>query len=213
MRLTLCDADDASGSRWEEAIRRFEESDIQEPPPCGGILFIGSSSIRKWDVESSFPNLPVLNRGFGGSEIPDSVHFADRIVFPYRPRAVVLYAGDNDISREKTPCRVHEDFRDFVSTIHGELPETRIIFIAIKPSLARWELIHHMRAANALIRADCEENPRLTYVDVDGPMLDNCGRPRAELFEEDGLHLNDDGYLLWSDLVRPHLESAQREDD
>lgn len=201
----LCTADDSPSSRWEETIQHFEAADREQPPPTGGILFLGSSSIRMWDVEASFPNLPVFNRGFGGSEIADSVHFADRIVIPYRPRTIVFYAGDNDISRKKTPVRVYEDFQAFVSTVHAALPETRILFVAIKPSLARWELIHRIRAANALIRVDCEENPLLTYIDVEPPMLGEDGRPRPELFKDDGLHLNEEGYAIWNDLVRPHI--------
>lgn len=200
-------ADDSSPSRWEDAVRKFEDSDREQSPPVGGVLFIGSSSIRMWDLDSSFPDQPVINRGFGGSEVADAVHFAHRIVIPYQPRTIVLYAGDNDISREKTPCRIHTDFREFVETVHVELPETRILFIAIKPSLARWKLVHRMRAANALIRMDCEEDPLLTYVDVEPAMLGDDGRPRGELFKDDGLHLNETGYALWSDLVRTHLES------
>jgi lysophospholipase L1-like esterase len=204
----LCTADDSPSSRWEETIQRFEAADRAQPPPEGGVLFIGSSSIRMWDVEASFPELRVINRGFGGSEIADAVHFADRIVIPYRPRAIVFYAGDNDISRQKSPVRVYEDFQEFVSTVHASLPETRILFVAIKPSLARWELIHRMRAANALIRVDCEEDPLLTYIDVEKPMLGEDGRPRAELFKDDGLHLNEEGYAIWNDLVRPLIASG-----
>lgn len=206
-------SDDVSASRWEEAIRNFEEADQESPPATGGVLFIGSSSIRLWDVAAAFPNVPVVNRGFGGSEVADALHFVDRIVIPYQPRTIVLYAGDNDINREKTPCRVHEDFQQFVSAVHAALPETRVLFIAIKPSLSRWGLIHRIRAANALIRADCEEDPLLTYVDVEGPMLGDDGRPRAELFKEDGLHLNDAGYDLWNELVRPHLEAGAEIED
>lgn len=207
LQPTPCPADDSPSSKWENDIRKFEESDRQHAPPQGGILFLGSSSIRIWDVGSSFPDLPVINRGFGGSEIADSVHFADRIVIPYHPRTIVFYAGDNDISHNKTPCRVYDDFREFVSIVHGALPETRIVFIAIKPSLARWKLAYRMRAANALIRADCEEDPLLTYVDVEPPMLGDDGQPRPELFKPDGLHLNEDGYAIWNDLVRPYVES------
>lgn len=202
-----CTGDDSPSSRWEESIQRFEESDREQPPPASGILFVGSSSIRMWDVAASFPDRPVINRGFGGSEVADAVHFADRIVIPYRPHTIVLYAGDNDISHDKTPCRVHEDFQEFVSTVHAALPETRILFVAIKPSLARWELIHRIRAANALVRVDCEENPLLTYVDVEEPMLGDDGRPREELFKEDGLHLNEAGYAIWNDLLRPLLSA------
>lgn len=197
--------DDSPSARWEPAIQAFEQQDREDPPQPGGVLFVGSSSIRMWDLDESFPDLNALNRGFGGSEVADAVHFADRIVLPYRPRLIVLYAGDNDIARDKPPCRVYEDFRKFVAVVHKELPETRIVYIAIKPSLARWELIHRMRAANALIAAECHEHPLLTFLDIEPPMLGEDGRPREELFVEDGLHLSDAGYALWSDLLRPHL--------
>ncbi len=192
-------------AKWEEAIRAFEAQDRESPPRKGGILFIGSSSIRLWDLDAHFPDRKPLNRGFGGSELADSAHFADRIILPYEPRVIVLYAGDNDIAHETTPCEVHADFERFVDRVHTTLPATRIVYIAIKPSLKRWELVHRMRAANALIQATCVENEQLTFVDIDGPMIGTDGTPRAELFQDDGLHLNAEGYELWTKLVRPHL--------
>jgi lysophospholipase L1-like esterase len=129
------------------------------------------------------------------------VYFADRIVVPYEPRIIVMYAGDNDIAGGKTPCEVHGDFEKFVSLVHEKLPETRIVYVAIKPSLKRWKLVHQMRAANALILATCLEDERLEFVDIDAPMIGDGGQPRPELFVEDGLHLSATGYELWSDLV------------
>lgn len=206
---TQARADDSRFQRWEEAIGQFEQQDREQPPPKNAILFVGSSSIRLWDLEQSFPDRQVINRGFGGSQIADSTHFADRIVLPYQPRVVVLYAGDNDLAQDLTPCQVHEDFLEFTRTVHAELPETRIVFIAIKPSIKRWNLIHRVRAANALVEASCVEDGRLQFVDVEPPMLGDDGRPRPEMFVEDGLHLSPAGYAIWSDLVRPHLSAAQ----
>lgn len=192
-------------AKWEPSIRTFEEADEKSPPPKGAALFVGSSSIRQWDVAKSFPELETINRGFGGSEVADSVHFADRIVTRYEPRTIVLYAGDNDIAKGKTPERVHADFGAFVKKVRATLPETKIVFIAIKPSISRWKLIETIRRANGLIAADCAKDDGLAFVDVDGPMLGEDGRPRAELFRDDGLHLNAEGYALWTKLLRPHL--------
>ena len=134
--------------RWESAIQAFEAGEKAQPSPEGGIVFIGSSSIRFWDLAKWFPQLPVVNRGFGGSEIADSTRYADRILLPLTPRVVVLYAGDNDISQGKTPDQVASDYRAFVAKVHGALPKTRIVFIAVKPSLSRWNLVGAMRETN-----------------------------------------------------------------
>ncbi len=192
--------------RWEETIQAFEAKDRAEPPPVNGIAFIGSSSIRGWDLEKYFPGLPVYNRGFGGSQIADSVRYAGRILLPHKPRVVVLYAGDNDIASGKAPETVLADFRSFVAKVHGSLPETRIVFIAIKPSIRRWEMVEKMRKANRMIREVTAKDPRLEYVDVDGPMIGPDGKPRPELFADDGLHLSHEGYALWTSLVKPYLK-------
>jgi len=193
-------------NRWERQIRAFEAADRQKPPPKQGILFIGSSSIVGWKTDRWFAGLPVINRGFGGSQIADSVHFTDRILLPYRPKVVVLYAGDNDIAAGKSPRQVAADYRRFVEGVHAALPDTRIVFVAIKPSIRRWKLVDKMRHANRLIQAATEKDQRLVFLDIDKPMIGKDGKPRAELFKADGLHLNAKGYKLWSDLVRPHLK-------
>lgn len=196
---------EAGENRWEPKIQQFQARDREQMPPAGGILFIGSSSIVGWDLDRYFPDLPVINRGFGGSQIADSVHFAPRIVFPYKPKTVVLYAGDNDINAGKTPQQVLADFRQFVEVVHSALPKTKIVFIAIKPSIRRWHLIESIREANRLVQAVVAEDDRLVYVDIDAPSIGEDGKPRPELLKSDGLHLNADGYQLWSSLVRPHL--------
>jgi lysophospholipase L1-like esterase len=191
--------------RWEKAIAAFERRDAKSPPPKNAILFAGSSSIVKWDLKRSFPKLTTINRGFGGSQITDSVHFADRIILKHKPKTVVFYAGDNDVAAGKSPERVAADFRRFVQTIHKSLPRTRVLFIAIKPSLRRWKLVEKMRQANRLIAKQCAANDRLTYIDVDAPMLGKDGKPRSELFVKDGLHLSPAGYAVWAKALRPNL--------
>jgi lysophospholipase L1-like esterase len=192
--------------QWAKDFAAFEQLDAQKPPPSGGIVFVGSSSIRLWNLERSFPGLPVINRGFGGSQIVDSVQHADLLVIRHKPRTVVFYAGDNDISDGKSPQTVANDFKAFVAKVHAALPETRIAFIGIKPSIQRWALISKVREANALIRTFCTDDERLGFVDVDGPMLGWDEKPRKELLVDDGLHLTDKGYELWTTLVRPFLE-------
>ncbi len=191
--------------RWKKAISQFEEQDQKQKIKKNGVLFVGSSSIRLWDLNKYFPGQPVINRGFGGSEIVDSTHFADRIILKHQPKLVFLYAGDNDISRNRTAKEVASDFRKFTATIHKTLPETRIVFIAIKPSLRRWELSEKMIKANQLIAEQCAENRLLDYADVWNPMLGADGKPRPELFQSDGLHLKHEGYVVWTNAVKPFM--------
>lgn len=198
-------AQDASDpfARWESTIQKFEADDKEHPKKSGQVLFIGSSSIRLWDLKKWFPDIDAINRGFGGSEVADSVHFYDRIVKPYAPRVIVMYAGDNDLSRKKTPERVRDDFQEFVAKAHRDFPETQIVYVAVKPSLKRWNLIESVRATNALITEMAEKDDHLTFLDIDAPMIGEDGTPKKELFAKDGLHLSDAGYKLWSDLLRP----------
>jgi lysophospholipase L1-like esterase len=209
-KMNASDEQPAAGSKypqWEKAIRAFEEQDRQQPPPENAILFAGSSSIRVWDLKKYFPQLAAINRGFGGSKIAECAYFADRIVLPYKPSTIVFYAGDNDIASGVSPEQVFEDFKAFAAKVHAALPGTRIIFISIKPSPARWALVDKMREANKLIRAFVQTDKRLTYVDVEPAMLGPDGKPRKELFVSDGLHLNADGYALWTSLVTPYVKT------
>jgi lysophospholipase L1-like esterase len=192
-------------ARWEKSIAAFEEKDKREAPPRNAVLFVGSSSIRFWNVEKSFPGLAVINRGFGGSELADSVRFAPRIVVPYDPRIVVLYAGDNDLSAGKTPEQVAADFKAFARLVLEKLPKTSIIYLSIKPSPSRWAIVEKGRKTNELIAEHCKTDNRLTYVDVGTPLLGSDGKPRSELFRSDGLHLNPKGYVVWADLLKPLL--------
>lgn len=196
-------------SPWADVIRAFEEADRTAPPAPGSILFVGSSSIRLWNLAESFPDLPVVNRGFGGSQMADCVQFADRIVIPYRPQVVVLYAGDNDIAAGKPPEAVLSDFKAFTTLVLDRLPDCRIAFISIKPSPQRWRFAGEMRRANEIIREWIATDSRLSYVDVAKPMLGPDGAPRPELFAQDKLHMSPEGYRLWASTLRPVLEAAR----
>jgi lysophospholipase L1-like esterase len=158
-----------------------------------------------WDLQKSFPKLPALNRGFGGSEIPDSVAHVDLLVIRHKPRIVIFYAGDNDIANGRSVQQVSSDYKEFVSKVFAALPQTRIAFIGIKPSIQRWALIDKVRAANALVREFAKTDDRLGFVDVDGPMLGWDEKPRKDLFVQDGLHMTAKGYEVWTALVRPFL--------
>jgi lysophospholipase L1-like esterase len=194
--------------KWEEKIAAFEAQDRAAPAPREAVLFVGSSSIVGWKVREFLPGLPAINRGFGGSEISDALHFIDRIVLPYRPRAIVFYAGENDIAAGESPEQVARDFETFVRRVRAELPETRIIFIGLKPSPSRWKLIERFRETNRLIRGFAESQHDIIFLDVERAMLDAHGQPRAELFVKDMLHMNRAGYEIWTELVRPHLDPA-----
>lgn len=193
-------------ARWEKDIAAFEKKDQEKAPPQGAVLFAGSSSIRLWKVEKSFPDVEVINRGFGGSQIDDSTHFAPRIILKYRPRVVVFYAGDNDVAAGKKPEQVLADFKAFAEVVHKELPKTKTVFISIKPSIARAKLLDTQKQANALVEEFCKTDKRLVYLDVVKPMLDGEGKPKPELFVKDGLHLSEAGYELWTALLKPHLK-------
>ncbi|MEP9359371.1 SGNH/GDSL hydrolase family protein [Sphingomonas sp. KR3-1] len=189
-------------------IAAFEARDALAHPAKGGVLFLGSSSIRMWtDVAHDFPGMKVLNRGFGGSTIPDSVRYLDRIVIPYAPKTIVFYAGDNDLEAGHSPEQVAGDFQMLVSKVHAKLPRTRILFISIKPSLSRWKLIEQIRATNALVLGYVATDPALTYVDIVPAMLGPDGKPRPELFREDGLHMTRAGYDIWRKAVAKALKA------
>lgn len=193
--------------KWEPHIAQFEEADRHSPPPADAALFVGSSSIRVWrTLAADFPHTPVINRGFGGSKIADCTYYIDRIVVPYRPRLVVLYAGDNDVASGRTPGEVFEDYRDFVRQVRRRLPEVPIAFISIKPSPARIQHLEAMRKANERIAAYAARKKDLIYIDVFSPMLGPDGAPRRELFVADRLHLSRAGYDLWTSIVAPYLE-------
>lgn len=178
-------------------------------PSANAVLFLGSSTIRLWhSLEQDFPELAVVNRGFGGSQIEDSIRYAPRIVLPLKPRTIVFYAGENDLAEGKTPTQVCADFRHLVADLHAALPGTRLLFIALKPSPCRANLLDAMRQANALIGDWIQTDSRLKYLDVFTPMLDATGAPRAELFADDHLHMNAAGYALWTQILRPRLSAA-----
>lgn len=198
-------------AKWEPAIAAFEAADKLNPPAPGSTLFIGSSSIEHWkSLAADFPEVSVINRGFGGSELGDSTYFADRIVAPYHPRAVVLYAGDNDLQDGHSPTQVRDDFAAFVREVRLVDPGVPIAFVAIKPSMARKVLLPEVSQANALIKTYTATQKRVTYLDVYTPMLGDDGQPQMKWFGDDGLHMNRTGYALWIGIIKPWVDAVPR---
>jgi parallel beta-helix repeat protein len=192
---------------WEQAILAFEAADKKNPPPQGAVLFIGSSGIVLWrTLAKDFPEHKVINRGFGGSQISDSVDYADRIVIPCKPRLIVLRAGTNDLAAGKTPERVAADFKAFVEKVRAALPEVRIVFMSLNPSPLRWANAEKEKKANQLIQDYIATQKNVGYIDSFAPMLGPDGKPRPELYAADRLHNSPEGYKLWVELVRPHLK-------
>jgi lysophospholipase L1-like esterase len=199
-------ADRSSSARWEKDIRAFEAADQASPPPAGAVLFVGSSSIRFWkSLPQDFPQYQVINRGFGGSQIADSTYFADRIVIPYKPSAIILHAGSNDLTAGKTPAQVFADFKAFVDKVRTALPETPIAFLSINPTPARWAQAEKQKETNRLIQQFIAGKPGLTYIDQWDPLLGPDGQPRVDLHIKDRLHPNAAGYKIRTQLITPWL--------
>jgi lysophospholipase L1-like esterase len=196
----------AQTNRWDGEIAAFEAQDRTNPPPQNAILFIGSSSIRLWKtLAQDFPEHKVINRGFGGSQIADSVHFVDRVVIPYRPKMIAFYAGGNDINAGKSPEQVAADFKAFVAKVRTKLADVRIAYISIAPNPARWAQVEKVREANRLIEESTKTGPKLAFINVFPHMLGENGEPKPDIFVADRLHMNERGYALWTGLVRPFL--------
>lgn len=195
---------------WYEAEVRFLEARRAEfPPPEGAIVFYGSSSVRLWGtLADDFPDLPVVNLGFGGSTLAACAHFYGRLVGPLEPHALLIYAGDNDLGDGRSPEEVLGSYHALNAAVEYHHGGLRLGFLSLKPSPARWHLVERFRAANALLRSQVEARPGGFWIDVFEPMLGANGRPRQELYAADGLHLSAAGYHLWAELVsrqRPHF--------
>lgn len=193
-------------AKWEKAVAAFEKQDAESPPPTGAVLFVGSSSIVRWKTLAvDFPGTTVLNRGFGGNQIVDSTHYADRMIFPYQPRAIFLRAGGNDINAGKSAEQVFQEYKDFVAKIRARLPDADIVYIGLCPTIKRWAQVEEGNRLNDYIAAYCGEQPHLRYIDCKTLTLDAGGQPRPELFVEDKLHLSPAGYRLLAERVRPFV--------
>jgi len=194
-------------NRFEKEIVAYELADKTNPPPQGAIVFTGASGIRFWKtLAQDFPGLTVINRGFGGSQLADSIFFADRIVIPYHPKAVVIQAGGNDINAGKTPEQVLADYQAWVAKVRAALPDVRLVYLGQGPSPARWEQREKQQQANQLIRDFIAKEKNMFFVDIWGACLGSDGQPRPEIYVADGLHPSAEQYQIRAKLIRPVLE-------
>lgn len=192
---------------WNE-IEAFKKEDSIHFPRKGAILFVGSSSIRGWrTLEQDFPQHHIINRGFGGSSLPDVIRYVDDIIFPYHPKQIISYCGENDLAGDAlvTPQTVLTRFRQLFGLIRKKLPKASIVFVSIKPSPNRAHLMPKMVEANRLIENYLKGKKRTLYVDVYSKMLNEAGKPKAEIFLKDELHMNAKGYAIWKKCIEPVL--------
>ena len=191
---------------WNE-IAEFKRRDSLRHPPANAILFVGSSSFRKWtSVQADFPGYPIINRGFGGSTFDDVIRYAGDIIYPYRPKQVVIYCGDNDLFADPRGKKVYKKFVRLYDLIRKHLGDVDIVYVSIKPSPSRERLMPEMERANDLIRNFIAERSHASFVDVYHLMLNAQGHPMDDLFVGDKLHMNEKGYKLWQQALLPYLD-------
>ena len=194
---------------FEDDIKAFKHQDNLSFPPPKAILFIGSSSITMWkDLPQYFPDYTVINRGFGGSSLPHVIMYAGDIIIPYKPKQIVIYAGENDLaaSDSVTADMVADRFVRLFKIIRKSLPKSSIAFISMKPSPSRQHLIPKIMEANAMIKDFIHNQKAASFINVYDEMVDAHGHPRKELFLEDMLHMNASGYAIWQRIIRPYLK-------
>jgi lysophospholipase L1-like esterase len=198
---------DPDPQRFAEDFAEFASWDAKNSVPRDAILFVGSSSIVRWDTAKAFPGLPIINRGFGGSQASDATHWVSEAVLKYDPAVVVYYEGDNDTGAGKKAPQILADVREFAEAVLADDPDTQVVLLSIKPSLLRWNVWSEAVAANELIKSYAQGNPSLHYVDVGTPMLGPDGQPVPAHFVSDGLHMTQAGYDVWNRVVGPVLAS------
>lgn len=193
--------------KWEKEIAAFEQQDKKTKPPLMPIVFTGSSSIRLWEsLAHDFPGKPVLNRGFGGSQTFEVVHFADRLITLYKPKQVIIYTGDNDLADGKSPDQVLADFKVLFQKIRKDNSHVNVQFISIKPSPSRKQFLTSIVLTNTLIRNYLKTQTRTGYIDIYSRMLTPEGKFNPVLYKADSLHMTDAGYQIWAKAVRPVLK-------
>lgn len=199
---------------WESVIQKFEEEDTIHPPASDAVLFVGSSSIRFWfKLKEDLSPVPVIQRGFGGAKLRDIIHYADRIICKYRPKAIVLFAGTNDIcgrANDKSPEQLFGDFKQLAETIKESLADTKLFYLPITPTTSRWHVWPQAEKANKLISSYIMKQPNMVYLKTDTVFIDKNGLPRKDLLWWDGVHLNREGYEQWKKIIKPELIKLYR---
>ncbi len=196
---------DPDAQRFAEDFAEFAAWDAKNAVPADGIVFVGSSSIVRWNSAESFPDLPIINRGFGGSQASDVLPWLEEAVLQYDPEIVVYYEGDNDTSAGKKADQVFEDIRQFSEAVLAHDPTTKVVILSVKPSPLRWAQWPEGQAINAMIQRYADSKPTVEYVDVGTPMLGANGQPMPQLYVEDRLHMSPAGYEIWDRVVGPVL--------
>lgn len=200
--------DAADPSRWNETMESFAVMDAKSPPPERAIVLTGSSSIARWKDQAAeaLAPLTVIPRGFGGSIMEDVLYHLDAVALKYKPRAILIYEGDNDTGSYFVPEeKIIAQFKDIVAKVHATLPETRIYVMSVKPSIARWEVWPVAQRVSANLKAVADADPLVHYIDAATPFLKPDGSVMTDIFIEDGLHLNDKGNEIWGRIIRSAL--------
>ncbi len=200
---------DPDPARFSQEIESFQQWDAKNSFPENGVLFVGSSSIRMWKTHQAFPELPVINRGFGGAHISDVQHYYEQVLGKYAPSVIAFYAGDNDIAADKPIDQVIGDYKEITDRILNDFPDVKFVYIPIKPSSSRWSYWPDMKEANRQIRTYNQQHEQLYYVDLATPLLTN-GKPNDSLFIDDLLHLNEKGYAVWNRIMEAKLNELSR---
>lgn len=198
----------AAAQPFANEINQFKKIDSVAMPPANAILFTGSSSFRIWDsLQANFPEHSIINRAFGGSTLPDVIYYAEEVIFKYQPKQIFLYCGDNDFAADEKLMGkdVFKRFKTLYKIIRKKLPDVSFVYVAIKPSPSRQQLMPKMAEANSRIKKNLASKKNTGFVDVYSPMLNAAGNPRPELFQKDMLHMNAEGYKIWQKLIEPYL--------
>lgn len=191
-----------------EEIQNFKRLDSSGFPPKKAILFVGSSSFTKWvDVKDYFPNHTIINRGFGGSSLPDVIRYARDIIIPYQPKQILIYCGENDLASDDNPSAqtVFNRFKQLFVLIRKNLPQVHVAYVSMKPSPSRQKLWPKMTKGNTLIKNYLKTKPRTAFIDVYHKMFNKDGKVMTDIFVEDNLHMNAKGYAIWQKVIEPYL--------
>ena len=200
-------AQNTDPTRWEETMQRFEQQDLLDPPPEGAILLTGSSSIARWNDQAATALAPltVIPRGFGGSVMGDVLYHLERVALKYKPRAILIYEGDNDTSYGMPENKILGQLKQIIAKIHDQLPTARIYVMSVKPSVLRQNVWSNAQKVNRGYEAIAKNDPLVYHIDSASPFLEANGSVMTDIFVDDNLHLNDMGNLIWGSTIRAAL--------